>query len=280
MVLQRGWAAYLRSLQKRPLSTKAAAAAFIFFSSDAATQYVSHVPSAALERRDPAAARSCAASSARTDDNAAIRKVAESREGPVIDHPGFGDAFQFHRSISAACFGVVAATWLHYWWNALELLVAARLPLHGAASRRTRVANALVKVAIDQSLAAPLYTYSYYVVTNFLGSAFAESQRERPLSDRLAGTKHILTETHDKARTMLGPTMLQHYKLWPAVHFVNFYAVPLQHRVLVQNTVLVFWSAYLSHLNHQDQHGNGGLHLMTPNEEVLQAIHRRESREQ
>ena len=59
---------------------------------------------------------------------------------------------------------------------------------------------------------------------------------------------------------MLPPTMIRHWTLWPAVHTMNFYYIPLHHRVLVQNLVLVGWSGYLSHLN------NGG--LMTPKEEV------------
>jgi Mpv17 / PMP22 family len=273
-MLQRGWAAYLRSLQKRPLTTKATAAAFIFFSSDAATQYASHVSGAASAARADRVVRS-SATAARTDENDAAPKLFGSREGSDIDRPVFGDVFQAHRSISAATFGVVAATWLHYWWNALEVLVAVRLPLPAGASRRSRLANTLVKVLIDQSLAAPLYTYGYYVVTNFLGSAYAVSRGDQPSSDARE-MKDVLAETHDKARAMLWPTMVQHYKLWPAVHFVNFYSVPLQHRVLVQNTVLVFWSAYLSHLNHQ--HGKDGLHLMTPNEEIGQAGLRRESR--
>jgi Mpv17 / PMP22 family len=273
-MLQRGWAAYLRSLQKRPLTTKATAASFIFFSSDAATQYASHVSGAASARPDRVVVHSPALA-APTDENDAAQKLLDSREGSDDDHTYFGDAFQAHRSISAATFGVVAATWLHYWWNALEGLVAARLPLPAGASRRSRLANTLVKVLIDQSLAAPLYTYAYYVVTNFLGSAYAAPRSDQPSSDTRE-MKDILAETHDKARAMLWPTMVQHYKLWPAVHFVNFYAVPLQHRVLVQNTVLVFWSAYLSHLNHQ--HGKDGLHLMTPNEEIDQAYLRRESR--
>jgi Mpv17 / PMP22 family len=234
------------------LSTKTAAAAFIFFSSDAATQYASHDSAASAAPPKPNAVVSSvsAATGSTTDDSDATRKLVDSREGSDSDHPSFGDAFQAHRSISAASFGVVAAAWLHYWWNALEFLVAARLPLNAVSPRRSRLMNTLVKVVIDQSLAAPLYTYSYYVVTNFLGSAFAAARTDVSNADRVGMTR-VLVETHNKARDMLWPTMVQHYKLWPAVHFANFYAVPLQHRVLVQNTVLVFWSAYLSHLNHQ-----------------------------
>jgi hypothetical protein len=78
-------------------------------------------------------------------------------------------------------------------------------------------------------------------------------------------------ETNTRAADMLWPTMLKHWQLWPFVHCVNFYFMPLHHRVLVQNTVLVGWSGYLSHLN------NGG--LMTPDEEVKVAIVRRETHE-
>ena len=78
-------------------------------------------------------------------------------------------------------------------------------------------------------------------------------------------------DTNDKATEMLWPTMLQHWKVWPAVHSVNFYFMPLHHRVLVQNTMLVFWSGYLSFLNH------GASSLMTPDEEVKVTIIRRET---
>jgi hypothetical protein len=71
----------------------------------------------------------------------------------------------------------------------------------------------------------------------------------------------LFKDTCDRAAEMLPPTMLRHWTLWPAVHSLNFYYNPLHHRVLVQNLVLVGWSAYLSHLN------NGGL-LMTPEEEI------------
>lgn len=71
----------------------------------------------------------------------------------------------------------------------------------------------------------------------------------------------LFKDTCDRAAEMLPPTMLRHWTLWPAIHTLNFYYNPLHHRVLVQNLVLVGWSAYLSHLN------NGGL-LMTPEEEI------------
>ena len=53
-----------------------------------------------------------------------------------------------------------------------------------------------------------------------------------------------------KATEMIGPLMLKHWRVWPAIHGLNFYFTPVQNRVLVQNLVLVGWSGYLSHLNH------------------------------
>jgi hypothetical protein len=138
---------------------------------------------------------------------------------------------------------------------------------------RGRLANALVKVAVDQALAAPAYTYAYYVITNAVGAAAAtsgaalarrdpagESAGDSPEEGKRAPLAKVLSGAHDKAVTKLGPTMLQHYKVWPLVHTANFYYVPLQHRVLVQNGVLVFWSAYLSHLNHGEDHGRNDDH--------------------
>lgn len=164
------------------------------------------------------------------------------------------------RALSGATFGVVATTWLHYWWGFLEVAVGARFPVTAAAATGTKVANTAIKVFLDQAIGAPLYIFTYYVLTNFGQSL---DPREQTPDQMLSSFK----TTTVRAADMLWPTMLQHWKLWPAVHCVNFYFMPLHHRVLVQNTVLVGWSGYLSHLN------NGG--LMTPEEEIKVAIVRR-----
>mmetsp|Transcript_5980 Transcript_5980/g.10693 ORF Transcript_5980/g.10693 Transcript_5980/m.10693 type:complete len:296 (+) Transcript_5980:135-1022(+) len=170
------------------------------------------------------------------------------------------------RAGSGAAFGVIATTWLHYWWGFLEGFVGARLPV-----ARHRLSNTLVKVVVDQAIGAPLYIYTYYVVTNFL----QELNSQQPQMDDGKSASVLLKETHDNASQMLMPTMMRHWMLWPAVHTFNFYYMPLHHRVLVQNLVLVGWSGYLSHLN------NGG--LMTPKEEIVvtaETIKRRETVQQ
>jgi len=207
------WNAYTRSLEKRPLLTKATAASAIFFCSDSVTQYVSSTPD--LFRWDAS------------------------------------------RALAGASFGIVATSWLHYWWGFLEWLLARRLPVS-----THRLANAATKVVLDQALGAPVYIYSYYVLTNFFQQVTLERYRE------------VWKETNARASEMLLPTMLQHWRLWVPVHSFNFYFVPLHHRVLVQNTILMFWSGYLSHLNNQKAQ------LMSPDNEISATIMRRESERQ
>jgi protein Mpv17 len=220
------WNAYATSLAKRPLRTKAGIAAVIFFGSDSATQYL--LRDRQLQQND--------------------KETAFQWDAP--------------RALSGAVFGVVATTWLHYWWGFLEVAVGARFPVV-AASQSSKVVNTVVKVALDQGIGAPLYIYSYYVLTNF-GQTIHRTMSWPAVLD-------TWKETNTRAADMLWPTMLKHWQLWPFVHCVNFYFMPLHHRVLVQNTVLVGWSGYLSHLN------NGG--LMTPDEEVKVTIQRCETSE-
>jgi len=250
--LLRLWKAYTDSLSRQPLLTKACMAAIIFFSSDSATQYLLRHQ----HQHD---------SSQQQDDSSSTPTAATS------------ESFQWDpvRALSGASFGVIATTWLHYWWGFLEVAVASRLPV-----AQYRLANTAVKVVIDQAIGAPLYIYSYYCITNVAAavqqqtfassSAVSQQQQDSTFSSLTDLLSVAARDVHTKASEMLLPTMRQHWKLWPAVHLCNFYFVPLQHRVLVQNTVLVGWSGYLSHLNHQSK-------LMTPDEEINVVLARRET---
>ena len=184
------------------------------------------------------------------------------------------------RALSGASFGVMSAAWLHYWWGFLEVIVGRQIPV-----AQYRLVNTLTKVVVDQAIGAPIYIYSYYCIANFATAATAVSMTNKTINgwNDLQQVGHML---HSKASDMLLPTMLNHWKVWPAVHSLNFYFTPLPHRVLVQNTVLVGWSGYLSHLN---QSGNsrvtnhtgavtkGTPKLMTPDEEINVALMRRDT---
>jgi len=239
---RRLWDAYCFQLQHNPLMTKATMAAFIFFLSDSMTQFFS------FKRH--------AHDNHKTDFH-----------------------WDAHRALSGASFGIVATTWLHYWWNALEGLVGARIPV-----AHYRLANTMTKVVIDQAIGAPLYIYTYYVVTNFLATASkrTDTTHNGPQPQWEALWK-IWIDTNTKAADLLWPTMLQHWKVWPLVHSFNFYFTPLHHRVLVQNTVLVGWSGYLSHLNHSAAERQTVVEeddedcLMTPDKEIKVVMKRRET---
>lgn len=185
------WRFYGRSLEKQPLLTKAFMASFIFFASDSATQYL--LPS---------------------ENNLTPSNVDDDTVGDDVEW-----RWDPSRALSGAGFGVVATTWLHYWWGFLETTLGRAIP-----AQRYRLANTLTKVAIDQLLGAPVYIYGYYVLTNFL----------QDMQDQRMPALQSLQENNEKATDMLMPTMWQHWKLWPLVHSFNFYFAPLHHRVLVQ----------------------------------------------
>ena len=109
------WKLYQENLERRPLLTKAVMASFIFFASDSGTQYV--LPG----------------------DNNLV----------AAEAPGAEPVWQWDasRALSGAGFGVVATSWLHYWWGFLETAVGRTMPAH-----RSRLANSLAKVALDQLL--------------------------------------------------------------------------------------------------------------------------------
>ena len=141
------------------------------------------------------------------------------------------DEFTYNltRAMSGAAFGVFATSYLHFWWGALERVLERMLP-----SAQNRISNTFFKVVIDQGAGAPFYVYTYYLITNFLQMVSDPGFK--------GSTEDAFNTTTKKAGDMLWPTMLRHWKVWPAVHAFNFHYVPLHHRVLVQNLVLVGWS--------------------------------------
>lgn len=158
-----------------------------------------------------------------------------------------GDAspVDFHRALSGGGFGVFGTVYLHYWWGFLERVMEARLPV-----ARRKFANMLVKVAIDQGLSAPFYCHNYYFFTNFLRPK-VKGTMKKPSELSYAERAQIASA---RAREMVLPTMIVGWKIWPAIIGFNFYFVPMQNRVLVQNLALCVWSGYLSHLNHGQVH--------------------------
>lgn len=49
------------------------------------------------------------------------------------------------------------------------------------------------------------------------------------------------------------PVLITNWKIWPAVQLLNFYCVPVQHRVLVVNFVALGWNTYLAWMAESDR---------------------------
>jgi len=87
--------------------------------------------------------------------------------------------------------------------------------------------HALQKVVLDQALWAPAFLASFLSVTTLLDGKGVPGVKE-------------------KLKGQLTPVLITNYKIWPAVQLINFYFVPLHHRLLVIQTVCLFWNTYLS----------------------------------
>mmetsp|Transcript_61485 Transcript_61485/g.181709 ORF Transcript_61485/g.181709 Transcript_61485/m.181709 type:complete len:239 (-) Transcript_61485:133-849(-) len=156
------------------------------------------------------------------------------------DDDDSNSSMDIHRALSGAGFGVLGTVYLHYWWGFLEGALEARLPVG-----RRKFANTFVKVLIDQGVSAPFYCHNYYFFTNFVKP---KAKGKRDPQDLTLAERAKLASA--RAREMVLPTMIVGWKIWPAIIGFNFYFVPMQNRVLVQNLALCVWSGYLSHLNH------------------------------
>ncbi|XP_005107414.2 protein Mpv17 [Aplysia californica] len=55
-----------------------------------------------------------------------------------------------------------------------------------------------------------------------------------------------LDEIKAKFKRDFIPIMTNNYKVWPASQFINFYFLPLQHRVLFVNFIALGWNTYLA----------------------------------
>ena len=215
------WSLYMKSLQTQPFLTKSTTAIIIFFTSDLGTQYLSH---------DYLSRRAILINQRSLDNIDEEHNILES-----------DFSFDYSRALSGAAFGLIGTGWLHMWWGFLEKAVELRFPIV-----RYRLQNTLIKVSLDQSVGAPLYIYCYYLITSFLRKDIVSSQKgERNVFQKIINA-------HYRASDLLLPTLLKHWRVWPAIHTLNFYYVPLHQRVLVQNCALVGWSGYLSYLNNNN----------------------------
>ncbi|CAH1773320.1 unnamed protein product [Owenia fusiformis] len=131
---------------------------------------------------------------------------------------------EIKRSARFFCFGAFfGGPVLRGWYGVLDKVV------------KPKNANlaALGKVSFDQLFFAPCFLTAFLGI---MGLAKGDSTED----------------IKQKYKQNFVDILIANYKLWPAVQLVNFYFVPLQHRVMVVNFTALFWNTYLAWKSERD----------------------------
>ncbi|KAL8558247.1 hypothetical protein ACOMHN_040945 [Nucella lapillus] len=124
--------------------------------------------------------------------------------------------YQLKRSGRFFVLGFVAlGPMLRFWYLALDKMYAG-----------TKLAP-LKMVVTDQTLGAPAILFTFVAG---LGILKGESKKQ-------------IMETIRRDYIMI---LINNYKVWPAAQAINFFFMPLQHRVLFVNFVALGWNTYLA----------------------------------
>ncbi|GBB87253.1 hypothetical protein RclHR1_01370014 [Rhizophagus clarus] len=130
-------------------------------------------------------------------------------------------SLDFYRTLRLGGFGLcIAGPSTAIWYRSLDRFVIMKNPTLGL----------LTRVALDQAIFAPCF-----ITTFFVSQALLEGQEKSQILEKL--------------RDAFVPTLINNYKLWPAVQLINFQFVPLNYRTLVVNIVALGWNTYLSVIN-------------------------------
>lgn len=108
------------------------------------------------------------------------------------------------------------APFAHNWFQVLDRLI----PLGGSKSL-------LLKVLVDQSVAAPTYTAAFFMARGLLAGKTTDEMADKFQQD--------YPQAVAKAAVVFG-----------GANLINFYFVPLQFRVLFVNCTAFAWNTYLA----------------------------------
>ncbi|MES1907903.1 MAG: hypothetical protein MHM6MM_000934 [Cercozoa sp. M6MM] len=131
--------------------------------------------------------------------------------------------FDKKRVLRMAAYGIFLGAVLHQWYGSLGRLGTSMTPFKGA----------LMRMAIDQSVAAPALTVAF-----FTGMGHLEGKRS--------------PEIFSDLRNKFWPTLQVNYAVWPAAMLLNFAVIPPHLRVLFSNFVGLFYNTFLSAMQHDD----------------------------
>ncbi|KAI9175247.1 Protein required for ethanol metabolism [Blastocladiella emersonii ATCC 22665] len=128
---------------------------------------------------------------------------------------------QWDRTARMSAFGFfLAGPALANWYRFLDRRVTIAHP----------VGNLAARVALDQFAFSPVSVATFFSVNSLMEGLSVD-------------------ETRAKLRQNYWTALVNNWKVWIGVQLANFYFVPVNHRLLVVNTVALGWNAYMSTLN-------------------------------
>lgn len=93
--------------------------------------------------------------------------------------------------------------------------------------KKLNVANTLIKLGLDQTVASIINVVAYIGLTRLLSGV-------------------PVVECMDAVRKQTWPIMKAGYKLWPAVNLIQHVFIPVEQKVLVGSLVGLGWGVYLA----------------------------------
>ena len=211
------WGWYKTALSEHPLLTKATTASFLMSLSDVLSQEV--------------------------EEHLLLRSgVDDSTTSPELS-----GIFRYHDWERTLHVGITGLTFsgpiTHVWYQLLERLVSFIITSGsnnnnynyynqdggGGVVAATRVL--LIQLVLDALLFSPLAVAGYFCWRSFL------EHHGR------------LSNVPSKLKEKWAPALRASWSFWPLANVFNFSLVPLQYRVLYNNSLSLLWNAYLSNMN-------------------------------
>jgi protein Mpv17 len=131
------------------------------------------------------------------------------------EHPKY-DWIRYFRQAS---FGFLIAPYLH-----MQFCVI--MPYLFPSGQKVNVIKSLI---YDQTLGATIFTASFFGYLDLTSGKY-------------------LRQTVEELKVKLLPTLIDNWKIWPFLMFVNFAFVPVKFRVLYSNIFGMLWVGYLSYI--------------------------------
>ena len=219
--LRRLWGSYEACLQARPAATKGAVSLTMFAITDVAVQHVER--EVALRQHHPVDDDSSGDSCAPPGGAEEVEVVGVEVE--VVE----GLSLDLRRTATQAMFGgYYGLVHAHFIWGKLEQLFGA-VRRAGVIVPGGALGGALARVALDQLVTGtPLFNTVFFYGTGRLSRGMGHDEALQHVRDRLL------------------PMMQLHWCFWVPFHTLNFWLVPIRHRLLPTQAALLGWSSFMS----------------------------------